>query len=529
MRRALTILMVASGLAAGAAQAQVVLSFGQLGDSAVAAFPGALTTVDVQVSDLPYNFSGCYSSPYGIYNAYCLTYATVTIGFDPAKVDSIAVEPVSSGLAAVSGSTPGAGLFTVVASGAVGGYQVTAFRLRVRLAAGVTDGAYLWMHADSLTSAGWSLTTGAKAQIGTLCHASHIYGDVDGNGQVDSRDALITLSAAVGLTVSGTFNLAYGDVDGDGLANSRDALMMLSYAIGITPGSSGPLNRVAAGISDACPGLSSPGETVVFNRNVGGSGGIFRLDAGSTSPVQITSVLTDQWPRLNAAGTSVVFQCDSLGDPLVCRTGADGSSRTTLLTSNPPYANPTFGTQPDWSPSGAYILYDTRGGFGVGRMTANGDSAVAVYSSGMFGAAVAWSRNDSIYVLTNPNHYGLYAIRIDNALPSPLDANFGDIQYAAPIRWSPDGSTIAAVNYNGGGILTLPRTGGVNSVPAAAPNGITAFDWGPQGVIFSMPDAHGTMSLWLLQGGFGGPVVRLTNPGYGSGQADDQPSFRRNP
>ena len=111
-------------------------------------------------------------------------------------------------------------------------------------------------------------------------------------------------------------------------------------------------------------------------------------------------------------------------------------------------------------------------------------------------------------------------------VPAALDANFGSIQYAAPIRWSPDGSTLATVNLNGGGILTLPVTGGT-SAPASALKGITAFDWGPQGIIFALPDHHGVRSLWMLQGGFGGPLVRLTDPG--AGLTDDQPSFRRNP
>jgi hypothetical protein len=284
--------------------------------------------------------------------------------------------------------------------------------------------------------------------------------------------------------------------------------------------------RVGIGYPDACPGLTPPGETVVFSRNLGGSGGIYRLDSLSTTPVQLTAALSDQWPRLNAAGTAVVFQCDSLGTPLVCRTHSDGSNRATLLTANPAGAYPN-GTQPDWSPSGAYILYNTRGGFGVGRMDSTGANQVPVYSSGMFGSAIAWSRSDTIYALSNPNHYGLYAIRIGNPLPNPLDVNFGYITYAAPIRWSPDGTVIAAINNNNvGGILTLPAAGGT-SVPAFAPSGIRAYDWGPRGVIFSMPDVHGVSSLWLLRGGFGGPVVRLTNPG--SGGADDQPSFRRNP
>ena len=530
MKRALIALLLAVGLGLSArrGEAQVALSFGPSGDTAVAIFPGAMTAVDVQVGNLPSNFSGCYylqAPPYNyyLYNYYCLTYARVTIGFDASKVDSIAVESSNPGMPSVSGTSPGAGRYTVTASGALGGYQVTAFRLRVRLAAGATNGVYLWMHADSLVSSNLQVTTGAIARIGTLCHASHIYGDVDGNGQVDSRDALITLSAAVGLPVGG-FSLDFGDVDEDGLVNSRDALMMLSYAIALPVNQS---NRLGVGVSDACPGLTAPGETVVFNRNVGGSGGIFRLDAAGGAPVQLTSVLTDQWPRLNHAGTSVVFQCDSLGDPLVCRTTSAGANRATLLTSNPPGSYAGNSTQPDWSLDGLRIAFNTRGGFGIGTMDTLGNNQ---FSSGVFGSSVAWARVGDSLAVSNPFHFDIFVFPIGAPPGNSLDGNPGDVTYAAPIRWSPDGHTLATISYNndGGSILTIPRTGGT-PVYALAPNGIRAFDWGPRGVIFAMPDAHGSLSLWMLQGGFGGPVVRLTNPGFGSGQADDQPSFRRNP
>ena len=508
------------GVSTAGAQGPVVFYFGAQGDTAAGAPPGTETRIAVRSINPWYYYSYYY---------YSVTKATLTFVYDTAKVQVLGVATSSgTGLYNITGTAAGPGTFTVSATGDAVGPDVELYGLRVKLKPGVADGSYLWIRSDSAAlcySSYYCSYYGtywrpAVSRIGQVCHATELWGDVDANLQVDSRDALITLSAAVGLPVSG-FNLSQGDVDHDGLTNSRDALLMLSYAIALNVGGS----RVGVGVPDVCPGLAPPGETVVFNRNVGGSGGLYRLASAGGAPVQLTSLVTDQWPRLNSAGSFVVFQCDAAGTPLVCRTNSDGSNRATLLASNPLGAYPN-GTQPDWSPSGAYILYDTRGGFGVGRMDSTGANQVPVYSSGMFGAAIAWSRNDSIYALSNPSHYGLYAIQIGNPLPSPLDANFGLITYAAPIRWSPDGTAIAAINYSGGGILTLPAAGGT-SVPAFAPSGIAAFDWGPQGVIFSAPDVAGVQSLWMLRGGFGGPVVRLTSPG--SGGADDQPSFRRNP
>ena len=510
------------GVSAARAQGPVVFYLGGgQGDTAAGAVPGTETRIPVRDINPWYYYSSNY---------YTVTNATLTFVYDTAKVEVLGVQPGSSGLVNISSTVSAPGTFTVSATGDAYGPDAEVYGLRVKLKPGVTDGSYLWIKSDSVALCYVSYYCSyygtywrpAVSKIGQVCHATEVWGDVDGNFQVDSRDALITLSAAVGLPVSG-FNLAQGDVDGDGLTNSRDALIMLSYAIAVPTLSA----RIGVGVPDACPGLTPPGETVVFTRNLSGSGGIFRLDSAGGAPVQLSTLLTDQGPRLNNAGTMVVFQCDAAGTPLVCRSNADGSNRVTLLATNPPGSS-SAGTQPDWSPSGAYILYNTRGGFGVGRMDSTGANQIPVYSSGMFGSSIAWSRNDSIYALSNPSNYGLYAIQIGNPLPAPLDANFGLITYAAPIRWSPDGTVIAAINNvnNVGGILTLPAAGGT-SVPALAPAGIRAYDWGPQGVIFSMSDVNGVQSLWMLRGGFGGPVVRLTSPG--SGGADDQPSFRRNP
>jgi hypothetical protein len=68
---------------------------------------------------------------------------------------------------------------------------------------------------------------------GTYCPALGRWGDLDRDGQADSRDALAILSALVGLTLDPAFTLSLGDVDGDGIVNSRDALITLSHAVGI--------------------------------------------------------------------------------------------------------------------------------------------------------------------------------------------------------------------------------------------------------------------------------------------------------
>jgi uncharacterized repeat protein (TIGR02543 family) len=61
-----------------------------------------------------------------------------------------------------------------------------------------------------------------------------ILGDVNGDGLVNSTDALIILSCDVGLDTSEFCPMNCGDVNGDGLVNSTDALIILSYDVGIS-------------------------------------------------------------------------------------------------------------------------------------------------------------------------------------------------------------------------------------------------------------------------------------------------------
>jgi hypothetical protein len=68
---------------------------------------------------------------------------------------------------------------------------------------------------------------------GMFCRSLGIWGDVDGDGVSNSRDALVALSVVVGLPVDTTLNPALADVDADGAVTSRDALIILSGAVGL--------------------------------------------------------------------------------------------------------------------------------------------------------------------------------------------------------------------------------------------------------------------------------------------------------
>jgi hypothetical protein len=59
-------------------------------------------------------------------------------------------------------------------------------------------------------------------------------GSVNEDGLVDSTDALIILSADVGMDTSAFCPMNCGDVNSDGYVNSTDALIVLSYDVGMS-------------------------------------------------------------------------------------------------------------------------------------------------------------------------------------------------------------------------------------------------------------------------------------------------------
>jgi uncharacterized repeat protein (TIGR02543 family) len=75
---------------------------------------------------------------------------------------------------------------------------------------------------------------GNKTVTATFTAETDIIGDVNGDGIVNSTDALIVLSCDVGIDTSAYCPMNRGDVNGDGLVNSTDALIILSYDVGIS-------------------------------------------------------------------------------------------------------------------------------------------------------------------------------------------------------------------------------------------------------------------------------------------------------
>lgn len=125
---------------------------------------------------------------------------------------------------------------------------------------------------------------------GYYCPARGRLGDIDNDGNINSRDALIALSNAVGLDVS-AFDITLGDVDASGTTNARDALIILSSAVGLPVGGF----RVGAMVGGSCA-LNAPvalaivpnvvdvlvGQTVTFEARASEGGGALQTVADAT-------------------------------------------------------------------------------------------------------------------------------------------------------------------------------------------------------------------------------------------------------
>ena len=499
MRRGVVVLATGALALFGAerARAQVAVYFQPALDTATGAVPGVPTPIEIRLRD------SASATVQG---------ATLTFYYDSTRMQILGVLPEAGvGLDSIADTTRGPGSFAITATGSIVGLlDAPLFQLQVQLRAAATSGTYIWVRSDSAQGTdGYLQSVGA---IGQVCHATTVWGDVDGSGQIDSRDALIVLSAAVGLPATG-FNLALGDVDGDGLANSRDALMMLSYAIGLPVTGA----RIAVGAPDACPGLTAPGDSVVFLRNDVPTG-LYALGASSTSPVAIPGATNvpsgDPQARLAADGRSIVYVCPAASGEQICRVDADTGGVVQLTDDTL-----AVDESPDWSPSGDSIVYLVNGE--IMKMAANGSGQAPVLAQTgvMFASEVKWGRVRTKLAFSNGPLYVFDPTISSN--PVQVATGFSDIN---GLRWSPAGDSIAFVRSTDPRLWVVPAAGGTPTIMLGLTGQITGGDWSSAGIVLSLNTGAGAPGIWYLKG-MNTPIYRVTRPTT----FDRGPSWRRSP
>jgi hypothetical protein len=407
MRRLLG-LTICLALAPGAAAAQSVVSFALGSDSVLTVLTGATRTIELQV-----NGTGGVSA----YN--------VTLFLDNSQVTVSAFDTVPGGYGLVP-QTPVFGTDSVVLSASGTGstlFTVPIANITFNMLGGATQGSLISLRVNSLTLA----TTGASGLPGhrtgllNVCQATSMLGDPSGDRVVNSRDALIALTAAVGLPATG-FDLPAADADADGQVTSRDALLILSYGIGISTG----LADLGWGIANACAPLTVAPDNLLFFR--------------SSALYQIA-------------------KNDSVPKPL-------------------PLALAPYAYYPArWSPDSSHILYTAFTGpyyYEIVDADKTGTVVDTLTRNTAYDAGADWSPDGSriAFVSNRTSPAAVFVMDANGANQTPITANV-TVSTSQSVAWSPDGTRIAfagcqTCSYNGLWVVNVDGTGLTQVVPESA-------------------------------------------------------------
>lgn len=261
--------------AAAPAQAQIVAQVG----GALAGKVG--DTLDVPVTVDLRGAAGVRLGSYRMtlrYNSDVLAYEQVTNGtFSPPLVNTDS---------SYEGANSVLRLTAVQPSGADSVVTLFVARFLVVNDTGASD---ITISFDEMSAAGSfaDLLPSLTVVNGTFCHGAGRWGDVDGDGLANSRDALIALSKVVGLRLDTTVVVqndtivtmrpSLADVDGDGQVTSRDALIIVSYAVGL------PVTGFRIGLAAAGACGSGLGITLAVSPDT------LDLQTGQTANVVVTA------------------------------------------------------------------------------------------------------------------------------------------------------------------------------------------------------------------------------------------------
>jgi hypothetical protein len=404
-------------LAPGAAAAQTV-SFYLGSDSVLPVLTGATRTIQLQVN------GGAGVSAYNL-----------TLFLDTNRVKVTAVDTVPGGYGLpVPTLVPGADSVVLNAAGTGStAYAVPIANVTFSMDAAATEGSLVSLRINSLTL-GDGVTSGLpghRTGLLNVCQATRMLGDVTGERVVNSRDALIALTAAVGLPATG-FDVPAGDADQDGQVTSRDALLILSYGIGISTG----LSDLGFGIPAACAPLTVAPDSLLFLR----SGVVYEIAKNDSIP--------------------------------------------TLLPLTPyPYYYPAR-----WSPDGSSILYaanTSQGYVNIFRANAAGTVVDTLTRGTWWDAGADWSPDGTriTFVSGRTTPASVWVMDANGANPVQLTANVTANPYA-PVAWSPDGTRIAFVacqtcTYYGLWVVNVDGTGLTEVVPESAAQSPGQPEWTP--------------------------------------------------
>src|SRR5574341_464898 len=396
-----------------------------------------------------------------VYNATGVSAYNITIFLDDSRVQLVGADTVFASQLPPPTITTGTEQVTLQASGpGLNSYSVLLAKLKFHLDTLAQLGSLLSIRVNSLVSfLGADVTPGHRTGLLNVCQAAQIGGDVSGDRKVNSRDALAVLTAAVGLSVPGGFDVGRpGDVDRDFQTTSRDALFILGYGIGLTYGAA-PL--LGVWLTNKCAPLAPAPNDMVFWR----AAKLYKIPAGDTIPVALgVGGVDTYYARWSADGTKLAFTASIGGyGSEVMSVNADGTGLDTLT------GNIYGDFAPDWSPNGSQIAFvsDRVSPQSIWVMNADGTGQTRVTTTHTV-YDVAWSPDGVRLAFTGSAPVGgtrrLWSVNTDGT--GLVEIVGSGAHYPSDPVWSPAGDSLMYYSSYRGLVYKVAAAG--DTVPASA-------------------------------------------------------------
>jgi WD40-like Beta Propeller Repeat len=412
---------------------------------------------------------------------------TIRIFLDDARVHIIAADSEPGYGLAKPTLTVGTNQVTVSASGAGTSGSAYLARLLVQMDPAAAEGSLLsFQVVQYLNQAGQALdTTTFSTEILNVCQAEALWGDPDSSLTITGRDALIALTYAVQLPVTG-FGVALANVDEDDEVTSRDALIILSRAIGLD---SYYNDRTGQGLANRCAPLAGVPSDMAFLRGSAG-GNLYRVPAGDTIAVPVgspTTFYTSQGVRWAPDGTKLLGTANTSAfyyEPIA----------VTLAT----LAEDTLSRDADFDGGGAYspdglsiafLAYRTYP-YVLWRMDATGANQVQAQSSTQvpnYSAQMpAWSPDGLRVAFAGYQTCctsGLWSLRVDSGTVRaefPVSASYSPVAWS----WSPVGDSLVVQVGNQLYAIASPDTATVLRRTVSLSGNLDTPQWTAAGIVF---------------------------------------------
>jgi len=455
---------------------------------------------------------------------------SITVFFDTNRVRLAQADSVPGYTLAAPGVTPLANGATLTYSGAGSTNPYYLALLRMEMKASATTGSLLSLKVNQWTTQAGAVLQPATITTGLLntCLARVLWGDPDSSLTVTGRDALIALTSAVQLPVSG-FDLSVADVDEDFAVTSRDALLMLSFAV--RGSTTYYYDRTGLPRAGACAPLAGVPSDMVFMRG-GAANNLYRVPAGDTVAVPVgspTAFYTSHLVRWSPDGTTI------LGTAYTSSPDYDEPIAVTVAT----LAEDTLARNPAYDGGGAYSPDGTRIAFFSTRATpylflmgADGSNPVqaqtAVTVTSYASSNAAWSPDGLRVAFTGypigGGTSGLWTVLVADGTTQAVFPASSSYPPLFP-TWSPAGDSIAFAANNRIYAVAAPADTATAPRPAVTTPWAAEYpSWTSSGLVFRLRWANSlpyTYDYYLRQPD--GRVVRIFRA---AGTDDAGASFR---